>query len=361
MYDLYLIISLVLTLFYTAAIKDNRYEILYYRQYNSSSVLLFVLAVLYAVWIGMRPIDGGFGDTFVYAMAYNDLSADYKGSNGEYGFNYIMNLCKPFFDATGFFIVVALGYFVCTAYSMKRLLNGNGIGGFLIFLGTFSTFTYAANGIRNGLACSILSMAIVFVAINKKLISIIPIILSLAALSIHKSTILPIIALIWSVYIKNPKVAFYFWLFSIPIFLTVGSSVGGMLASLGFDDRMSNYLKETISYGANYKTGFRPDFLLYSAMPIFLGYNVIFRKKIRDRTYEILLNTYIFSNAVWVMIMNISFSNRFAYLSWFLYPIVLAYPCLKMNIWGALQGKYAARIIMANIMFTIFMHFIYYS
>ncbi len=361
MYELYLIISLILTLLFTNNINGNRYETLNHRQYNSTSSLLFIIAIIYAIWIGLRPIDGGFGDTLGYAIQYNNLSSEFRKSNGEYGFNLIMNSCRPFLNATGFFIVIALGYFLCTAYSLKKMLRGNGYGGFLIFLGAFSTFTYATNGIRNGLACSILSIAIVSVAINKNAKSILPILLSLVALSIHKSTILPIVSLIGALYIKNHKFPFYFWLFSIPVFLTVGNSVGNILSNLGFDDRMTTYLNNTSSYAENYKTGFRPDFLLYSAMPIILSYYVIFKKGIRDRTYEILINTYILSNAVWVMIMNISFSNRFAYLSWFLYPIVLAYPCLKMNIWGKYQGKYAAWIILANIMFTIFMQFIYYS
>lgn len=60
------------------------------------------------------------------------------------------------------------------------------------------------------------------------------------------------------------------------------------------------------------------------------------------------------------MIMNISFSNRFAYLSWFLYPIVLAYPCFEMNIWNQSQGKIATNILLLNVFFTAFMQFIYY-
>ena len=95
---------------------------------NMHQILLFIIAIIYAIWIGLRPIDGGFGDTLGYAIQYNNLSSEFRKSNGEYGFNLIMNSCRPFLNATGFFIVIALGYFLCTAYSLKKMLRGNGYG-----------------------------------------------------------------------------------------------------------------------------------------------------------------------------------------------------------------------------------------
>lgn len=357
--DWYLIVVLVLSFMYSANLSHKSALQLNRNRIHAHVVIMFIIASIMAFWLGFRPIDGGYGDTYGYAMMYTSGVSISK--NNEWGFVHIMDYCRPFFDASGFFVIIALGYFLCTAFAMKKLLNGNAYGGFLIFLGAFSTFSYATNGIRNGLACSILTIAIVLVARDRNLRSLIfAALLAFVAMTIHRSTILPIVCLCCAVLIKNRKIPFYFWLSSIFIFFTVGNSIGNYLSSLGFDDRMTNYLNATESYSQFNKTGFRLDFLLYSVMPIVLGYYVIFKKGLKNRIYELLLFTYIFSNSVWVMIMNISFSNRFAYLSWFLYPIVLAYPCFEMNIWNQSQGKMATNILLLNVLFTAFMQFIYY-
>lgn len=359
--DWYLIVVLILSFLYSVNLSHKSALQLNNNRAQTPVVIMLVIASIMAFWLGFRPIDGGYGDTYGYAIVY-DRGISYGNSGeDEWGFGMIMDYCRPFFDASGFFVIIALGYFLCTAFAMKKLLNGNAYVGFLIFLGAFSTFSYATNGIRNGLACSILTIAIVLVARDRNFRSLIfAALLAFVAMTIHRSTILPIMCLCCAVLIKNRKIPFYFWILSIFIFFTVGNSIGNYLSSLGFDDRMTNYLNATESYSQLNKTGFRPDFLLYSVMPIVLGYYVIFKKELKSRVYELLLFTYIFSNSVWVMIMNISFSNRFAYLSWFLYPIVLAYPCFEMNIWNQSQGKFATNILLLNVFFTAFMQFIYY-
>ena len=90
-------------------------------------------------------------------------------------------------------------------------------------------------------------------------------------------------------------------------------------------------------------------------MPIVLGYYVVIKRGIQDRTYTILLNTYTLANAFWVMVIRANYSNRFAYLSWFMYPIVLAYPLLRLDVWGDMQGKRLKQIMLAHIGFTWFM------
>ena len=129
---------------------------------------------------------------------------------------------------------------------------------------------------------------------------------------------------------------------------------------LGFDDRMDGYLSGN-DYSGFSHAGFRWDFLLYSMMPICLGYYIVIKKGIRDRIYEILLTTYTLANAFWVMVIRAQFSDRFAYLSWFMYAIVLAYPLFRMDIWGNRQGNIARVILNIHLSFTLFMNLIYYT
>ena len=151
-------------------------------------------------------------------------------------------------------------------------------------------------------------------------------------------------------------------------------------AGLGFDDRMSQY--STSEYDDQFsQTGFRWDFLAYSAMPVWLTWyvtkkaekeralygdtieeaetNITGAGRIADahsmRVFNILATTYILANSFWVMVIRAAFSNRFAYLSWFLYPVVLAYGVIRLHIWPD-QDRKAGLILALHAGFTIIMH-----
>ena len=55
------------------------------------------------------------------------------------------------------------------------------------------------------------------------------------------------------------------------------------------------------------------------------------------------------------MVIKAAYSNRFAYLSWFLYPIVLAYGVIRLHIWPD-QDKKAGLILLLHAAFTLFMY-----
>ena len=161
---------------------------------------------------------------------------------------------------------------------------------------------------------------------------------------------LPVCGIFLSIYIiKDVKSAILIWVLSIPISFIGGNSISPLFLNLGFDDRLDSYLTGI------FKTGFRWDFILYSSVPIFFAYYIIYiRNIVVDRLYMILINTYTLSNAVWIIIINAAFSNRFAYLSWFLYPIVIAYPLLKYQIWDD-DGNTIALVLFIYYLFTYLM------
>ena len=152
-------------------------------------------------------------------------------------------------------------------------------------------------------------------------------------------------------------------------------------AGLGFDDRMATYGNSTDQYADSFSsTGFRWDFLAYSAMPVWLTWyvtkkaekersmygdtieeaetNITGAGRIADahsmRVFNILATTYILANSFWVMVIKAAFSNRFAYLSWFLYPVVLAYAVIRLHIWPD-QDRKAGLILLLHAGFTIIM------
>lgn len=353
-HTVYINVLLIITLWYIIASKsETAKEVI---RGNKSLAPSLLLCIILIIFIGGRPITYSFGDTPMYAHLYNITAEDVLDSKITEGlFTWLIVICKPLMDVSVFFTVVAAGYIGFMLWGCTKLMPNNVWVAMLFNISSFSFFTYGTNGIRNGLACSLVILGLSFMAKDKRQ-QIIGLAICFTATFIHRSTALPFLMSIVALYaIRNFKIAYSFWLSSIIISLILGNSIANLFAAIGFDDRMSSYLNNTDNLYQFTHTGFRWDFLLYSAMPIVLGYYVIIKRGIRNRTYEFLLNTYILSNAFWVMVIRAAFSNRFAYLSWFLYPIVIAYPLLRLPIWKTDQGKRLNQIMMANLGFTYIM------
>ena len=79
-----------------------------------------------------------------------------------------------------------------------------------------------------------------------------------------------------------------------------------------------------------------------------------------DPFYARLVNTYLLANAVWVLAIHASFSNRFAYLSWFMMPWVLLYPFVPGKIIHRPRTGLIAAVLCAHYMFTYVMEVVVY-
>lgn len=351
-YSAIFLYSVIILTIFTATNLSSKSFVVIKRGANNSSFAL-ILCIVFSIWLGYRPPTYEFGDTGNYAYVF------YMLKNGELGkelwtndvlWNIFTASCARIISVSTYFTIIDIGYFGFTFLACKLLVRNNVLAAILFMFGALSFFSYATNGIRNGLACSIVLFVIALYSINKKY-SILALALAVIALNIHKSTIIPLISLAMSAYfIRSFKWAYSFWILSIIISLIAGGFLTSFFAGLGFDDRLSYLTTETSNKFS--RTGFRWDFLLYSMMPIILGYYIVIKRGINDKTYLLLLNTYTIANAIWVMVIRANYSNRLAYLSWFMYPLVLAYPLFNLDIWGDSQGKIAGRIMLANIGFT---------
>lgn len=346
-----------------------------------------ILTLFLMVYMGLRPVSHVFGDTVNYAWGYklaNGLAFFKMDFEEEWLWEFILLTCKQSgFTVNMWFLIVEIGYLGFVFLGLRKLLHENPWMAMLFFLSAFSTFTFGVNGIRNGLACSMVIFAFA-IAANKGVGQLIQAgIVLVLAFGIHRSTALPIIAFFVASYlIKSPKFAIGFWVASIGLSLVLGGFFTNFFMGLGFDDRMTSYAtsmeqnKEQFS-----QTGFRWDFLLYSAMPVWLTWYIC--KKVDEeralygetleeietgvpgagriadaysmRVFYILSTTYMLANSFWVMVNRAAFSNRFAYLSWFLYPVVIAYAVIRLHIWED-QDKKAGLILAAHAGFTIVMY-----
>ena len=175
------------------------------------------------------------------------------------------------------------------------------------------------------------------------------------ALLFHKTLFLPILAYLATYFYNNPKFYFKGWLMCIPLSLVLGGVWISLFSSLGFaDDRLSGYLSSSSEEGTFSATGFRWDFLFYSSFGIISGYYYIFVKKISDRFYNHLYGIFTIANAFWVLVITANYSNRFAYLSWFMMAPIISYPMFRYKIWKD-QYKTFGIILMLYYLFTYLM------
>lgn len=299
------------------------------------NVGIFILVIILSVILGFRPGSTSFGDTQLYQ--YNYEYQEFPNED-EPIFNLIGKVCYSLGLPTGLYLsIIAFLYIYLPLLFLNKYSRAQWLS-LLMILASFSFLGYGVNGIRNGLSLSILIYSFIFVDVKGKTRWIQLFICYFIAIGIHKSSMLPISCMLISIlFIKEPKVAMILWALCIPLSYIAGSNISKLFLGLGFDERLDQYL-----VGGFFTTGFRWDFILYSTIPILLAYYIIYFKKVPvDRVYSILVNTYILSNALWIIIIKSSFSNRFAYLSWFLYPIVLVYPLLRFKIWNNQTTKIA--------------------
>lgn len=348
---------LFLTMFYCIYLNRENADRLLRR--NRDQYFVFIYALLFIIIVGFRPVSPAFGDTVNYAQTYNSFSqiADKITSSKDSLFYSFMWLCSQYMSVNWFFFIIECLYIIPIIAGCYRLMRNNADIGLLFCFAAFSFFSYGVNGLRNGVALSLVFLAITF--INGGVISkFICAILSMLGIATHASAALPVVCMLMAFFIGRPKMFFYFWVVSILISLLAGNTIAYLFAGLGFDDRLSDYILVEVDESVFSRVGFRWDFLLYSAMPVLLGWYIIFRKRVYDKVFILLLGTYILANAFWIMIIRAEYSNRFAYLSWFLYPVVLAYPLVKLKIWPKSQGQKTASIMIAHLAFTFFMVFI---
>lgn len=323
-----------------------------YIKQKGDSIVYFIVVII-SIWIGFRPDLDIFGDTKIYSGFYYTINYN----EGVFSSEPIFRNLMLFFNIFGFSVNVFY-VFVSLLYTLFPLLYCRSIGYvnlwlyFLFIVSSFSYLGYGINGIRNGLALSVLIFAFSFVS-STRIKTLLPFIFfSLMALGIHKTTMLPFLCSMVSLFlVKDIKISILIWIFSIPLSYILGNFFIYIFSSLGFDDRLSGYLLDFESLTAK---GFRWDFILYSLAPIVLAYYVRFKRKVQDFRYLFLINTYILSNTFWILVIRASFSNRFAYLSWFLYPLVIAYPILKFRLWKK-QNTKVALILLLYFVFTYLM------
>nr|WP_279343041.1 EpsG family protein [Geothrix paludis] len=281
--------------------------------------------------MGLRPISGRyFVDMGTYAFDFKRLQGPgappVMYGAGEWAFAGFMKASAAAMSAETWFLLCAALYVGVIAWAVWRVHGPRAAYPTLLMaVSSFSFWAYGTNGIRNGLATSLVLLGMAFR--DRKIPMALIFIL---AIGTHASAILPIAVFLLTFVYANPMAYLGGYLFAVLLSLTMGGWWEQAFAASGLmgDGRFSGYLVDQSNAQAFSATGFRWDFLAYSLWPIAMGGWQIFRNRFTDRFYLQLFNTYVAANAFWVLVIRASFSNRFAYLSWFLMSWVMVYPLL---------------------------------
>lgn len=352
--DLYLTIITVLTLY--CFLRYSRYTEIRLNTYNHTATYIpsLLLILFLIIFIGFRPLSGVFIDMVNYFEAYeylgnNNTNFVFDWDSDNLIFNNLFNyLATNLYEIVLFFVIIASIYFICMFLALKKIFPNDLFYALIIYLGAFSTFSYATNGIKAGAAASIFLLT--FAYYRRPILIII---FCLISLGFHHSMTLPIVAFVLAYFIKNPKYFYYAWLICLILSFFHITAITDFFAEFA-DEKGQGYLLGEEEWGG--KTGFRWDFILYSLPPMLIGLWAIYKHHVCDRLYQLLLCTYIFVNGIWLLCMYVPYNNRIAYLSWFILPVVSIYPFFKFKLENRqyIQLNYVVTVYLA---FTIFAKF----
>ena len=354
---LYLLLVTVCTIFCSIQYYNDSLHPLPDREKNQH-IGGWLFVILLALFIGYRPVSAVyFGDTYNYDLFYKVFNYG-KAFNWKFeGHDLVYENMINWFGSQRYtsrvlFVTMSLLYFGIAYKAMTKLFPRNAFYGFVVFMAAFSTFSYGTNGIRAGVAGSLFLCALAYR--ENKIKAIIFLLLSIG---FHHSMIVPIIAFIGAWLYKNTKAYIAFWIFALCIALFHITFFQELFSSMG-DESAAGYLHGSDNWGG--KTGFRLDFVLYSMLPIVTGYITLFKYRLKSTEYSFIYNIYLLTNAVWMLCMYASFTNRIAYLSWLMYPVVLVYPFFCHDFMPA-QAKRLNQIVWIQLLFTLAMTYIYYT
>lgn len=325
---------------------------------SAKKVLGFIVFVIILFYIGLRPLNYRFGDMVIYDRQFQTYAsgAPLKIEKDAL-FEYFKFGTAQIASSSVFFFLCAILYLVPLYLACKKFFKDYWFYGFFMLVISFSFWTYGTNGLRNGIATSLFLYGL---SKDKKFLILT---ILFASTFVHKSMLLPLFAYIATLVYNNSKAYFYLWLACIPLSLALGGFFTNFFMTVGIveEKAVEGYLGEfnQAAEGVELNVGFRWDFLVYSASGVFAGWYYIYKQKYQDKLYLQLLNVFLFCNAFWILVIRANYSNRLAYLSWFMLGIIIIYPLIR-NKFFENQHQVIVKVILAYFAFTYIMNvFIY--
>ncbi len=307
------------------------YGLLLISPYNKipkiSTHLVIFVGVLAIALLGFAPALEVVGtDRPGYAYMFSHVDEYFGYEYRDFGWTYYLKLCDLLTSGsyTGGFVISAVIYVFANMYFCKRASADGYIFMVLLCFLSLGFTNHHYNVLRSGLCISFL-----LIAISKGQHKIISILSSIIAVSFHSSGLLVILGYLITSKFRETKFLYAFWgIMLVALFAGIFDSFAQYMEFFSSmeDERFNRYLSGN---DRDYNVGLRLDFIAYSLFPIIVGGYYIYKRNYKDEYYIHIYNTYLFSNACWLIFSKMPSNDRIAYLSWFLIPLLLLYPVLN--------------------------------
>ncbi len=286
---------------------------------STTFILFFVVAM--AILMGLYPVEAS-SDRIRYTDLYYSINDNtFWGYSKDSGWPIFNKICAVVFGRNSEFFFLTISFIYTLSYYIfgKRYFDNDYCGYFVILaLGCLGFSTYGIVMVRSALAQGILLLALSY---SKSRIA--QIALVVISMFIHVSVVIPVFFFIVAKFLKKDLYVCGIWITCL-VLSVINFDISFLLEeAMPLDERVEIYA--TLD-SDRYSQGFRIDFVIYSVIPILVAY--YYRKKgdITSVLYNQLYRTYILTNAFWLLVIRMAYTNRIAYLSWMLIPYIVLYP-----------------------------------
>lgn len=289
-------------------------------------VICISIVIFYSIFSGFRPENVG-TDTERYIDLYKSLASNHVLNRDiEIGFSFLSKTLA-IFDSPEFYlfsITLIITLLFSNAFSLG--INWNfSILTYCFFLSPFF-FGQTLNILRQGLS---LAIVVNYLVLTKSSNFYKSLLFSTIAGSFHNTGLIFSALTIFAKKITL-KTAFFIWTFGflIGIINANGSALSQALSLLISDEYYLSYL-DTIN--AEFRVGYRYDFLLFSITPIATLFiakkfaSTATKEKFNGQEVESIVKIYLIFNSFANIFIQMPYSDRWFNWSWSLYPIFLYY------------------------------------
>lgn len=315
----------------------------------NSGIGFIILIVFLIIRIGLTPpcltipSDRGVYSHMFLEQMYS--STFFNSTGKDFGLPFVNFVLSRFCGVEIYLVIIGALYVINYSYAIKRIAGKKSYWLFLSIALSLGFSAYGVNTMRAGLGFSFLVISLSYWKSLKKML--LPMAL---AIVFHFSMVIPSLMIIFARYYDRTRLFFYLWFLSIPLSVIAGGLFSSIFSTFSSDSR-TEYLT---TQNTAYNIGFRIDFILYSLAPLAVGAYYIFKRGFRNRFYTILYNSYILTNIFWILVIRANYSDRFAYLSWFMVPLILVYPLLKSDCPVRNSSAWLGNIILCEVLFSFF-------
>jgi hypothetical protein len=288
------------------------------------------LIIIYALLFGLRDIDIGTDTSLYHYQYYNYEEIDF-GTDAPVGL-LIMLLNNFSKNPQVFLFLMSFLFLIVYSYSLWKYSDIQQSNFYLIVFSLISLFFFESLGIniiRQGVSIAFFILAIIthkIVPYQKYKWRF----LLIMSVCFHFTSIIPILIYFLVISLKKVPINYFYYLYLISALLaaisfSILSFKDYFIGLLFIDERRSSYLIDDF---LDYTVGFKPQFVVFNSIFLILFF---YLNRIQNNVfYTNLLKYYALISAVFFMMFQIPYSDRWGIMSWCVIPLLIA-PIFKVH------------------------------